>query len=197
MELFLYGLFIGIALGMWLAILLYTFAGRRRPGWSLFGRKKREAQPSAQAQEPDNDGPEDDFDEAYYAQHFPEQAGPTGAAATPAPAVVEERTVPAVVDGGAGNEEDVEEEDVEEEEGDEEPGADAGEQSAGKVQAAVVYTGASRNAGGEAYARLVDKMDGDVEATERLIEGERQRSPAAPRRTLIRNALDRLEYGPQ
>ena len=47
----------------------------------------------------------------------------------------------------------------------------------------------------ETYRRLVDKLGGDAEAAERLINYERERAPAAPRPALVRNALDRLEYG--
>ena len=48
---------------------------------------------------------------------------------------------------------------------------------------------------GDAYTRLLARMNGNVKATEALIEAERERTPAVARPRLIENALLRLEYG--
>ena len=199
MEQFVYGLLAGTALGMWLAILLYTVTGKRQQGWPLRRKKKQDEQPAAQALS--DDGPEDDFDDAYYAQHFPDD-GPATTSASDLEPPAEPASAPAPSPDVAKATATVDE---------------AANETVNKnANVAVVYTDMGSDAGknadqnkvsdtsgnpesgeDEAYRRLVAKMDGDVAATDRLIAYERERAPAAPRANLIQNALDRLEYGPQ
>jgi gas vesicle protein len=199
MEQFLYGLLAGTALGMWLAILLYTVTGKRQQGWPLRRKKKQDEQSAAQALS--DDGPEDDFDDAYYAQRFPDDGPATTSASDPEPPV-EPASAPDPSTDVAKSTASVDEA--------------ANEIVNGNANVFVVYTDTGSDAGqnvgqnkvsdasdnqesgeDEVYRRLVAKMDGDVEATDRLIAYERERAPAAPRANLIQNALDRLEYGPQ
>jgi hypothetical protein len=166
MELFLYGLLAGIALGMWLAILLYTVAAKRREGLSLRRRKERDAQLSARAP---YGRPADDFDDYY------EQRENSGEDHEPVPATPPAQTV---AEPAAADEDEAAADGQTDEEQD-------GEQD-GEYET-----------DGDAYRRLLDKMDGDAAAAQRLIDYEQQRAPAAPRQKLIQNALDRLDYGPQ
>lgn len=176
MEQFVYGLLAGIALGMWISILLYQFLGKRRHGWPLRRRKDGDAQPSQRAK--DGNGPADDYTEDYYERlarrsaQAPQQPVPPVAQAPAQPAApVQAEAAEHVLE--ADEDEDYADEDGEDadlEEGAEEASLDP-------------------------YERLLARMHGDVKATERLIEQERARTPAAPRTSLIQNALDRLEYG--
>ena len=82
MEQFLYGLLTGVALGMWLAILLYTFAGKRRQRLTLRHRQARDAQLPAHQR----DGrPADDFDDYYEQQGADDEPAPAEPESAPVP----------------------------------------------------------------------------------------------------------------
>ena len=81
MEQFIYGLLVGVAIGMWGAILLYRYSGKAQPGWP-FRRGTCEDQTAST----DADRPDDDFDEDYYAEQERARTQGVPVAQTSAPA---------------------------------------------------------------------------------------------------------------
>lgn len=198
MEQFIYGLLAGVAIGMWGAILLYRYSGKAQPGWPFRSRTRTDNAASAGGDGPEDDGsPNDDYDEAYYAEQ--ERARPQSAASAPpvdtgksaygtvvytdaraqtSPAAAKTREeLDAEFDAVASADwPDAWDEDEEEDE---------------DTAAADESTDDPRL---DDYARLILLLDGDAEAAEELIEAERKRTPAVARPRLIENALLRLQH---
>jgi hypothetical protein len=201
MELFLFGLFVGIAIGMWGAILLYRLSGKAEPGWP-FRRNKDGKTSSSKAMY--TGGPADDFTDEYYAQQE-SHAGQsyTRQSAEKSSSQRNAGAVPVPAEGPAASQGDVTSSDAGSTITYTDAGYDANKYTSAKagVSSATVQPNAelaeAAEAGAQtaAYTILLASMNGDVQATEALIEAERQRTPAVPRPRLIENALLRWQYG--
>ena len=199
MELFLFGLIVGIAVGMWGAILLYRLSGKAEPGWP-FRRKQQDKVSSSKVNHAS--GPADDFTEEYYAQQESrtEQSYTSYSGARPSSEPTAS-PVPPPAKTSASSKGDATASDPSatnvNTDADKHDSAQTSVESAAVAPNPELTEDAEMGTPADAYTTLLARMKGDVQATEALIEAERQRTPAVPRPRLIENALLRLQYSQQ
>ena len=196
MELFLFGLFIGIAVGMWGAILLYRLSGKAEPGWP-FRRKQQDKVSSSKANHASR--PADDFTEEYYAQQesrieqsYTRHSG-EGPSSEPTASPVPPLAKTSASSKGDATASDPRATNINTD-ADKHDSAQTSVESAAVAPNPELTEDAEMGTPADAYTTLLARMKGDVQATEALIEAERQRTPAVPRPRLIENALLRLQY---